>query len=69
MQWQRADLLKAKISANKMNIPQGLSYTEREYYDGSGADKQSSGAGSLVSYLDGSLIIIIIVIYEEEEDI
>ena len=50
---QRADLLKANISANKINLPQGFSYTEREYYDGSGANRQSSGAGSVVSYLDG----------------
>ena len=50
---QRADFLKANISANKMNLPQGLSYTEREYYDGSRDDRQSSGAGSVVSYLDG----------------
>ena len=54
-----------------MNLPQGLSYTEREYYDGSRDDRQSSGAGSVVSYLDGRsdyyhyyyyIIIIIIVV-------
>ena len=29
---QRADLFEANISANKINLPQGHSYTEKEYY-------------------------------------
>ena len=28
---QRADLFKANISASKISLPQGQSYTEREY--------------------------------------
>ena len=28
---QRADLLKGNISANKISLPQGQSYTERKY--------------------------------------
>ena len=32
---QRADLFEANISANKINLPQGHSYTEKECYDGS----------------------------------
>ena len=32
---QRADLLEANISANKINLPQGHSYTEKECYNGS----------------------------------
>ena len=28
---QRADLFEANISANKINLPQGHSYTEKEY--------------------------------------
>ena len=32
---QRADLFEANISANKINLPQGQSYTEKEYYNGS----------------------------------
>ena len=31
---QRADLLEANISANKMSVPQGQSYDEKEYCDG-----------------------------------
>ena len=29
---QRADLFEANISANKISLPQGHSYTEKEYY-------------------------------------
>ena len=29
------DLFEAKISANKISLPQGQSYTEKEYYNGS----------------------------------
>ena len=32
---QRADLFEANISANKINLLQGQSYTEKEYYNGS----------------------------------
>ena len=32
---QRADLFEASISANKISLPQGQSYTEKEYYNGS----------------------------------
>ena len=28
---QRADLFEANISANKISLPQGQSYTEKEY--------------------------------------
>ena len=29
--WQKADLLQANISANKISFPQGQSYTKRKY--------------------------------------
>ena len=29
-----ADLFDANISANKISLPQGETYTEREYYNG-----------------------------------
>ena len=29
------DLFEANISANKISLPQGQSYTEKEYYNGS----------------------------------
>ena len=32
---QRADLSDTNISANKISLPQGQSYTEREYFNGS----------------------------------
>ena len=32
---QRADLFDTNISANKISFPQGQSYTEREYFNGS----------------------------------
>ena len=32
---QRVDLFEDNISANKISLPQGQSYTEKEYYDGS----------------------------------
>ena len=32
---QRADLFDTNISANKISLPQGQSYTEREYFNGS----------------------------------
>ena len=32
---QRTDLFEANISANKISLLQGLSYTGREYYNGS----------------------------------
>ena len=32
---RKADLFEANISANKISLPQGQSYTEREYYNGS----------------------------------
>ena len=31
---QRTDLLEVNISANKISLPQGQSYTEKEYYNG-----------------------------------
>ena len=30
---QRADLFDTNISANKISLPQGQSYTEREYFN------------------------------------
>ena len=35
MRRQRADLIEANISAYKINLPQGQSFTERDYYNGS----------------------------------
>ena len=32
---QRADSFGANISANKISLPQGQSYSKREYYNGS----------------------------------
>ena len=32
---QGADLFDTNISANKISLPQGQSYTEREYFNGS----------------------------------
>ena len=32
---QRADLFDTNISANKISLPQGQSYAEREYFNGS----------------------------------
>ena len=32
---QRADIFEANISANKISLSQGQSYTDREYYNGS----------------------------------
>ena len=32
---QRADLYDTNISANEISLPQGQSYTEREYFNGS----------------------------------
>ena len=31
---QRADLFEVNISANKISLPQGQSYTEKKYYNG-----------------------------------
>ena len=30
--WQRADLLQANISANKISLPQGQNFTERNIF-------------------------------------
>ena len=33
--WQRVDIFEANISANKISLPQGKSYAEKEYHNGS----------------------------------
>lgn len=58
MRRQRADLFEASISANKISIPQGQSYSEKKYYNGSEILTSNKSALCSIASLAFSFVLI-----------